>query len=327
MVAGNGISSAALFGRFLMGWPPEPLVLPTKFRTCVNTGDCVAYIGSGASAGCYPSWTELVNSLCRHCGSSCTVEEGGLAEEYLRAAEDAKTIAEHRYYEHIGQVFGRTATRTNLLYDALLQVSFFSYFTTNFDRLLAEEGRRRQGTSQNSVHAYPALDRKLVRKGSIHYLHGIVQENCTPCAGTIVLARSEFEDAYQANSPLMNFLISTLENDPICFIGCRLQEPDMKTVFDICQRHQQKRMQLQPDRSPPPRYIFLAKPTLFRKGTFDPDLSSERMEKDESYYRELGIETVWYTASGNDHSILQKAFEQMAQLQPIKIDYGWDGES
>ena len=75
----------------MMSWPVEPPELPPDLQQSIRNGQCVAYIGSGASAGCYDFWDKLVNNLCEHCGSTRRVSIESLSDEYLDAAEDAKT--------------------------------------------------------------------------------------------------------------------------------------------------------------------------------------------------------------------------------------------
>lgn len=326
MVASAGISLAALCGRFLMGWPPEPLILPEELRNCINKRRCVAFIGSGVSSRQCPSWPKLVNALCENCGSSQRVGEEGLADDLLSAAEDAKSCDEEAYHRHIAEQFGAPVTDVPVLYGVLLRLPFSSYLTTNFDRLLVKAAELNPSHGNRRVWAYPNLDRRHVNSGSIHCLHGIVQESETPNSNTIVLTASEFEAAYEDNSPLMNFLIPTLENDAICFIGCRLQEPSMKTVLEICQRHQRRRIesQLKP---PPPKFILIPRPVVSTKDEQgDHQLSRERLTEQQRYYNALGITTVWYTPTDSSHSILQGAFEELAAIPSLTPEDVWEGE-
>ena len=118
-----------------------------------------------------------------------------------------------------------------------------------------------------------------------------------------------------------------LENDPICFIGCRLNEPGLKQLFSYCRERQWCRIQLaerqgvDPGR-PPPRFILMATPSV----TIDQQASnvagSEIMHQAESSYEDMGIKVLWY---GNSHANLRAAFEQIAGLPQVVPNPGWEG--
>jgi len=168
---------------------------------------------------------------------------------------------------------------------------------------------------------------------SIHYLHGFINERLTPTDGTIVLARSEFQEAYGDNSNLMNFLLPTLANDPIVFLGCSLKEPVMARLFDICKQHQQKRLKTIAElgRSAgnlPSRFIFLGRPEVKDScGKVNAALSKAAVEKQEAFYSRMDIRPVWYSAPEEDHSALRYALERLAELPDIGPNYGWEGSS
>lgn len=151
----------------------------------------------------------------------------------------------------------------------------------------------------------------------------------TPTPGTIVLSRREFDEAYADNGNLMNFLVPTLENDAIVFIGCRLKEPDMERVFGICKEHHKRRMKLmkegaQGDSRPPQRFILLEEPDVTNslgEGDAEQTLRTCDRKKEEGYYNRFDITPVWYP----DHSRLRHALEVMADLRPIAPNYGWEG--
>ncbi len=314
-----------------MGWPPEALQLPDDLKHAILSEKCVAFLGSGVSAGCYDNWPDLVNGLCERCGSNHRVRIDSLPETFLDAAQHAKDCSKKSYYEFLGDRLGRSADRARLLYDVLLALPFECYLTVNLDPLLALKARTAsRPCSPKPPYAYPALDRKTMTDRTIHYLHGMISEGNTPAEGTIVLARDEFEQAYAPNSSLMNLLVSTLDNEPIAFIGCRLREPVMEHVFRICRDNQQSRMRAMtesrgPESSPPPQFIMLPKPEVLVEGRFDIKQSQDAMPVEEEYYKTMGIKVVWYTARGTEHSALRLGLEHLAQLPDVRPNYGWTG--
>ena len=314
-----------------MGWPAEELQIPETLRELILGKKCVPFLGSGLSAGSYDAWHDLINNLCEKCGSCNCVTRNSPTEAFLDAAQDAKEHNEDAYYEYLGDHFGKPANLASLLYDVLLSLRFKCYLTVNLDPLLKIKAIYASPPTTLSVYAYPSLDRKHMNNHSIHYLHGIIDEGVKPARDTIVLAREEFNDAYGNNSNLMNFLIPTLENEAMMFIGCRLKEPVMPRVFKICKKHQLNRQRVaaeqgRPTSTPPSRFILLAKPEVNDKnGKFNEERSKIEMDKQEAYCRDMDIEPVWYVANGTDHSALRFALNQIAGLPDVTPDHGWNG--
>jgi hypothetical protein len=129
----------------------------------------------------------------------------------------------------------------------------------------------------------------------------------------------------------MNFLLSTLEHDPIVFIGCRLQEPVMKQVFSLCEDNQRKRqsaiaaMGYGPKKLPP-RFIILPEPEVYSNGVTDVEESRSELEKAAEYYKGIGVSPIWYSAPRGDYSGLRSIFDRLAKLQEIKLDLGWGND-
>lgn len=303
--------------------------IPAPLRRVIRSRKCVVFIGSGFSVGHYHSWPDLLNELCNACRVHPRLTRDSPVEEFLQAAQDAKSEDSEAYYQFLGGHFGRTIGSIPIMYHVLLSLPFDSYLTINFDHLLATGAKTTRIACK--LYAYPELDRKHGGGRSIHHLHGFIEPGQLPVEGQIVLAKGEFEDAYSANSNLMNFLVPTLENEPIVFVGCRLREPAMKQVFDICKGHQLSRIKFikvigaLPSK-PPPRFILLPRPLVTDSdGEHDVTRSQEEMRELQEYYENLDIHPVWYDGQGDDHSALQTAFERLAGLRDIKLQYGWPG--
>lgn len=317
-----------------MALPSNILELPDELRTLILSEGCVAFIGSGLSAGCYHSWPDLINELCARCGCTSRVTQSSTGDALLDAAQDAKNMNEQGYYEFLGEHFGRPAEYASLLYDALLCLPFSCYVTVNLDPLLALKCRTAKIACNTNIMAYPSLDRKAMTKRSIHYMHGYIREGETPLPGTIVLSRGEFDEAYEANSNLMTFLIPTLVNEPILFIGCRLQEPTMAQVFQICKEQQKRRLGLsmecgQSKEAPPRKFILLPEsPIENAQGQIHIEESRAAAAKEDRYYQEvLDVRPVRYAVPGNDHSALRFAFERLGGLPETAPTHGWKGNT
>lgn len=308
----------------------QELLLPEELRNGILSKRCIAFIGSGVSIDSYDSWSHLINLLCQRCGSQIRVSTETSAEDLLVAAQDAKDLDEPMYYQVLGEHFGRPATTASLLYDALLRLPFKSYITTNFDPLLAL--RARDYHCARTPMAYPHLDREAISRRTVYYIHGYIAEGSTPLPGTIVLTKREFDDAY-GNSGLVDFLVPTFENDPICFVGCGLREPGLQRLFGLSMARQEERQRLAANHGrtsrPPMRHILLPRPEVIDSATRaeDPQKSDDARAQQERYYSGFNVTVVWYEATGNDHSSLRRAFDRTAGAPSPIPDYGWGGDS
>ena len=292
----------------------ESQTLSEELCSLILSGRCVAFIGSGLSACSYWSWPELVNELCAACGSPLSVTRDSTSRDLLRAAQDAKERCVAQYLHVLGAHFGKPVEAANLLYDSLLALPFQCYLTTNYDPTLKLKGQALP------VHFYPNLDRRHTSQKSIHYLHGLINEGECPALGPIVLAESEFATAYADNTNLMQFLGPTFENDPLVFIGCRLDEPVMTKVFEICKRNQLRRtaIALERDNRPPPvpkRFILKRIPVVqHRNGGTNDDATYNRMHEEVEKYRHFDVDIAWYHGLEDDHTQLRNAFDALARL-------------
>jgi hypothetical protein len=303
--------------------------LPPELRDFILGNKCVVFIGSGPSIPYYGSWHELVNNLCAACGQASRFTADSPSSDLLEAAQQARNADSKAYKQHLRGHFGKYVPHAPRLYDLLLSVDFKCYLTVAFDSLLLRQARTREPSSK--FFAYPAIERGHVVLGrSIIHLHGYIGDGCQSNEPSIVLTKDEFDDAYEDNGIVSNLLVPTLENDPIIFIGCRLQEPVMTRVFAICKKHQQHRLRCQlegglPESKPPGRYILLPFPTPTQEdGTTKRD--EVRQAEDEKHYRNMDIETVWYP-SDDDHACLHKSFEQLAGYKAPKPYPGWGEET
>lgn len=307
---------------------PEQLDLPQQLKDLILDKKCVAFVGSGLSAGCYLSWEKLVNDLCERCGSKCRVDEDSRSEEFLEAAQNAKNLAKDKYFAFLYETFGQPPSRTNLSYYTLLELPFHSYLTVNFDPLLAFAGRR-ASRKCTTLRKYPDLNPNAMGGRSIHYLHGLIEHGEALADGDIVLARDEFKTAYKDNGVLLSLLVSTLKHHPVVFVGCRLLEEVWRLVTQICKIQQQELLEYfrrkNIGRKPPQHFILVARPQVLDEDG-KPNLSQSRakQKEEERRYLGMGIKPVWYRALGSDHSQLWRALERLAELQPPKVSNSWE---
>lgn len=297
------------------GWPIEPLVLPNALRDSILSKECVVFIGSGISRECYADWPTLINTLCNRCGVPQQLTRDSSALDLQVAADRARNANTSIYYNVLGEVFGQPINRANVLYPILLSLPFRSYITTNYDPTLSFFASLRSDCTLPPM-AYPNLDRAHINNRSIYYIHGYVSEDTCRASPPIILTKSDFDDAYEYGSPLVAFLQQTFYHDPICFIGCGLNEPELNRLFDCVKKHHIYRHKLAADRMEPPshpprRFQLLAKPVIKTNEAFDMRKSSDEMNRLEDKFKDLGIVTVWYVAMDDSHTVLRKAFDSL----------------
>jgi hypothetical protein len=159
----------------------------------------------------------------------------------------------------------------------------------------------------------------------------MISEDYSPGEGRIVLSKSEFDEAYQDNSPLMNLLVPTIEKDDICFIGCRPRDRYISKIFDICSKNHER---VRTARGSPycgsKRYILLgveepeADIDVITPEELQKD-SEGQMQEENAYYRNLGIEVWRYPAPNGDHSALWRVLEPLAKYPRITPSYQSEG--
>ena len=183
--------------------PRQHFALPPELVELIRQKKCVAFLGSGPSIGCYKDWPDLINHLCEQCGSERRVDFDSLADAYLDAAQDARDRDLDRYHKVLGERFGTRQEHINELYNAIVDLPFKSYVTTNLDPKLGRAASRAQLRCRLPVMAYPNLDRAWINDRSVYYIHGFIHEGSVPVLRSIVLAKSEFEEAYDRHSNLV----------------------------------------------------------------------------------------------------------------------------
>lgn len=307
----------------------KPTIDPKDYellKSLVLSKQCIAFIGSGPSIGIFDSWRSMVNNLAEYCGCDSKVKAGMPADQLLVVAEKARCADITRYHEYIGNHFG-TISKTDFLYGVLLKLPFKCYLTVNLDPLLAMEAREH---GLGIPKTYPALNPAHLSTKQVFHLHGLVTEGLTPKPGTIVLSESEFKGAYAPGSKLQRFVLSAIEDYPICFIGCGLREPVMKPLFDMCRKHQDERIELERQygrpASPPKRLILLPNYGVELKDE-DPKKSEElrtRQYDETKYYRSLQIEPIRYNPDGLQHPGLRRVFERIAEYKELGPYFGFD---
>lgn len=299
-------------------------------RDCIRQRGCMAFIGSGLSKEIYGDWRYLVKRLCEACGIPESVEDDTDAKVLQTLADKARDADEAAYCKCLAEVFGWVGA-TNPMYDVLMHLPFSSYMTTNFDPLLAREANKSDHNCRR-IMRYPDLDRAYVYDRTVYYIHGLIEVDEVPTTDQIVLSSRDFHAAYHAESPAYWFLAETFHKDPVCFVGCRLEERQLRDLFAICGRAQDD-LRSRGGGDPPPRFILLPHhDSVLRSdanGRPVRDIAAERAEEagEDAEYHSLGINVVRYEPVDRHHRGLLEMFEDLAGMSPeLPVQFGWGEE-
>ena len=299
-----------------------------EMEAVLDSRKMVAFIGSGASCGVYENWNELVRKIYEQCVGENTLKWKEMAGDALMdAAEKAKICNSHLYYRAVGDVFKKKSISRNI-YRCLAKSPFRNYITTNFDSLLADELVQLPENSNNEiVFHYPGvMGIALHRPKTVVHVHGYIKPGVSPTEEMpIVLARSEFNEAYSAGSLLPDFLRQLFREYPVCFIGCSIQDMFLKNILDqvksIRQNLERARHQVLP-----PLFILLEKAVEPQKQIQEADVANVRSEAAETqYYEEMGIRVVRFSREP-EFLGLDNLLRKWAKLKEPKIFAPqWDG--
>jgi len=265
--------------------------IPKELEAAISQRKCIAFVGSGLSAKYYPSWDDLLQTLC----ASCSVEfpdsnELG-ADEYLDLAgkcHDSNSVA---YFKKLREIFSAPIESCPETYRHLIRGPFKAFVTINFDPLLATRGSDIGAT----VFSYKKGMSIEYLQGNIFYIHGYVEEGGDVTNNQLVLTKSDFDtayDPYDNHSDIHDFLKPLFKYNTVLFIGCGLSEQPLKKLLEITNRAKRIAEESVDTSIIPKHFLLLAEEE--RKGmTREPtDEEKEQMDKLLSGYRNLGINVI-----------------------------------
>ena len=273
-----------------------PQTIASKLAGHVRREDCVAWVGSGLSrpAG-YPGWADTVRELCDACSVlPLTRAQESSAEHITNKAQECKDADVMMYNQTLARLFARPTVQTRLAYTLLMRIPFRAYVTTNFDPLLANTAAAHGFCN---TYAYRTLPFAKIGVDSrpVYYVHGLARREGQQ---DLVLARSEFEEAYSGMS--QSFLFQLLSYHPLIFLGCDLREPEVKALLTrVHDNH--KRIVEHSEHSDEPTlpHRAIVIPTRYRKtkdesGHTTEERETDREAEEEDRLRALNVEILRY---------------------------------
>lgn len=302
-----------------MSTPFDPIVTAGKLWAVIGDGQTIVWIGSGLSTGVYPGLDEFIPDLC----SACGVGGGGSGVSFMQAAENCKVANAAVFRTTLGQTYGAPTAITREAYHLLTGLPFRAYVTTNFDPLLAKACRLHPDIP---VHKYPDLPILEMGNGRrpAYYIHGGVERPNDPDVQSLVLASSDFEEAYDLR--INGFLQEILTSCPIVFLGCRLSEASISAVFQRVKRVMARLEDLNRGRPQPQRFILQAEPFPI-PGTIIDRQTQEALDSaasERNRFAELGIETLPYPYDP-EHMALEAILGELNDMQESARTLGVGG--
>jgi len=231
----------------------------------VSGDDCIAWIGSGLSNLAYPDWPTAVAALSAACGiQPFGATDAPTPSQLIDKAQECKNANVNGYETTLGNLYGGNVVEQRQAYSWLMSAPFKGYVTTNFDPLLSEAAAP---FGYTRVFRYPLLETREIdrNKKPIFYIHGHARPNGVPCGENLVLARSEFDQAYEGVVGV--FLQALLLSYSIVFIGCRLSEPEIREQMSRVRSMHVQIKKSQGGYKTPRRFALL--PSILSKNTRD----------------------------------------------------------
>jgi len=187
----------------------------------ISNGECAVFIGSGLSMDVgYPDLQRMLREMAAEAGLE-DLHKKAISDDWM---DDFQIIKEalgiESYRDHLRDFFDHNtkSQQFNHILINLLNIPFCAYITTNYDPCV-EFASRYAASSPKSTNSYPNLPITELRNEHIFHVHGYVNPDDQSSVKTIVLARDEYEDAYNNSGIVSQFLSTLFSEIDVVFIG------------------------------------------------------------------------------------------------------------
>jgi tetratricopeptide (TPR) repeat protein len=216
-----------------------------RLRELVTSGEAIAFVGAGASAGLYPLWGELIRELVSQAASrgATNADQKYWLQNFhnnpdVVIAGIKHTLGPGIYAELLREIFrpkaGLDGRYFTPLHATLIQLPFRGYITTNFDpglleaRLQLRPDSRPTGfgtwRDQDVVERWRTGDIFREQPCPLLFAHGIYERS-----DTIVLDTDQYRQAYRAG-PFRRLFEAIWKQRHIVFVGSSFSDQWIKTV-------------------------------------------------------------------------------------------------
>lgn len=277
--------------------------LPVELLKAQAADELVIFAGAGVSRPELPGFGGLVKQLYEELGE---VMEG--AEERLFEREDFDRVLYS--LEITRRVTGMRTTVRSLLQDlpegfepkthrALLDIAradgTLRLVTTNFDRLFLEaEPGLEEDQARLSIGPRLPTPRRTHWEGLVH-LHGLIHQH-DPGGRNLVLTSGDFGRAYLVDGWASRFVTELFRNFHVLFVGYSVNDPVLRYLLSA----------LAVERTDGGSFK-----DAFALAGIQGDKEQKEQKED---WKAKGVEPLFYTHHGADHSALAETLEEWAEL-------------
>lgn len=214
--------------------------LPDELIQEISRENCVAYIGSGLSAGAgLPLWKRLLELMVEWCKSrgiklpsQKELKKLFRENKFLLLADIlTKRMGEGEYHDFLVSIFRREGLTPTENHNLLPEIPFVSILTSNYDKLI--ESAYTTFNNGVSPHVFTQLDRsemaRALRSKEFHILktHGDIDR-----LESLVLTFSDYRSLMYANEAYKLYLQNIFTSKTILFLGFSLTDPDLMGLLD-----------------------------------------------------------------------------------------------
>jgi hypothetical protein len=214
-----------------------------KLYQLLDTGEAIAFVGAGASAGLWPLWDEFLTGFIKHSLTLGKINRDEAdffkkeaSQNPLETGQQLRNkIGEHDYFEYLQETFkDKTSPQTNgtftLTHKALLQLPIHNYITLNYDAGLTNARAALYPDATTSYFFWDQEEARRIRergfKRLVLHAHGRHDR-----VDLIILTLNDYRRAY--DNPAFVRLLNTLFNyDRLIFVGFGMTDPYIKQLFN-----------------------------------------------------------------------------------------------
>jgi len=213
-----------------------------KLHELIESGEALALVGAGASAGLWPLWDGFLQGFIDYglkCGKVNKSEADYFREETpktpLETAQQLRNkIGENLYFEYIQETFKdktypATGGAYTLAHKALMQLPIWNYITLNYDAGLTNA---RAALHPNATTTYFFWDQEEARRVrereyrcQVLHAHGRHDR-----ADSIILTLNDYQRAY-GNRAFVRLLNDIFAFEKLLIVGCGFGDPRIKELF------------------------------------------------------------------------------------------------
>jgi hypothetical protein len=201
-----------------------------------KNGQLSVLVGSGVSCACgLPSWNKLIREMEAELLRNCAKADRRDLKRFLGTAGPLKIAGLYKqkngevtYAEFLRARFRQHKTKPAPLLNAVARLPVFTYFTTNFDKLLETACRPRSDAADPIVVIDPSQLSALASKEKrIIKIHGDIDH-----PKSVVLTDDDYLHYADKYESLALYLTGHLAFSTLLLVGFGLRDPNFDRIYD-----------------------------------------------------------------------------------------------